>query len=324
MKRVSLLVILSLLLVGCSKVSVGTTSVNESICNYDTQLQGLIEEAHALLAAQYGEDVYYFPNREDINASFGIRYQVIEQAGIPLSESDCVTYLESHLHGVRDFVLGMEQETEDRTPKSIVINQVAITMTPEHLYDMTDPDVRSDPYFYVVVRPIKLEDAYLEHLVQMIEEQPLMMDIPRVSGSHKMLSLSTPAYRVRSRIGILEPGGIHYEENAWRYQLYIEEQSLQKVRVIIKVLNDEVLDESMFEPLKLWAQSEWQMTPDEMSQLEEIMTQIIGGGKVDSKGQFGAYRYTYDQLPSDVSEVYKIKEDTTTTESIKEFVIEKH
>ena len=113
----------------------------------------------------------------------------------------------------------------------------------------------------------------------------------------------------------------YYEEKAVGYQLFIEDDQIQKVRVIFNKIKDEEIDWSYFEPLLSWCKNQWNMEASELEEVNALVEQVIQGKKGSKKGSFGNYEYSYKAKQNNRFRYSAIDQSEYKEMSI-EFVIE--
>ncbi|MEG1149199.1 MAG: hypothetical protein RSD98_11460, partial [Niameybacter sp.] len=306
-----------MLLVGCSKYTVvtqETTIVEEVVLEEDRQkLEASAEENayykinHTLLEQTYAtikglngapESRY----KDEIDTSgyrVYLNWELFEEQNISPETSEWATKLDEVFPGIKAFMTQVGSETANWNPQSIVINNAMIKIKPAHLYEIKDYGYSYNDASYMTIEnePVILIDDYFKKLAEAIPTDKFVVNWPYVEGTTKLLRFTTPAFEHRDYMGLyLEEGKTketYFEQNALGYQLFVEDNQLQKIRVVFNKINDEVIDRDYFDSLMTWCQNEWNMDEANLQEVEGLIDQVMEGKKGKHQGSFDDYTYTY-------------------------------
>lgn len=130
-------------------------------------------------------------------------------------------------------------------------------------------------------------DEYFKQLAEVVPKDKFVVHTPYVMGQTKLLRFSTPSLNDRSYMTLYDEQGkvdaTYYEEKAVGYQLFIEDDQIQKVRVLFNKIKDEEIDLSYFEPLLSWCKNQWNMEASELEEVNALVEQVIQGKKGSKK-----------------------------------------
>ena len=307
----------SILLTGCStyqEVDVTTTTYSEEQPSSITYGKEEDEEVNSQAYYRFDDTILTqtkkvadaFNEKDNDNYyadSSGFRLEIYEEMfkenHVKPEESEWAERLDEIFPGIQDFMKKVSAEQMHIAPQHIVIQNATIKIKPAHLYK----DVEaigyngSSSYMEIQNEPLILVDEYFKQLAQVVPKDKFVVHRPYVMGETQLLRFSTPSLGERKYVTVYNEQGkidtTYYEDKAVGYQLFIEDNKIQKIRVIFNKIQDEEIDFSYFEPLLSWCENEWGMQENELEQVNELVEQVIEGKKGSNKGNFGNYEYSY-------------------------------
>ncbi|MEG0318960.1 MAG: hypothetical protein RSC14_02760 [Niameybacter sp.] len=321
MKKFIWIVSSCMLLVGCSKYSVEMkeTTIESSVIE-----EVVLEEDRQKLEANAAEDTYYkidhtlleqaYAAVKELNGvpegrykdemdtsgySVSLYWELFKEQNISPETSAWATKLDEVFPGIKTFMTQVGTEGSNYNPQSMVINNATIKIKPAHLYEIEKygHSYNGASYMTIENKPIILIDDYFKKLTMPIPTDKFVVNRPYVEGTTKLLRFTTPAFENRDYMSLYSEEGktkeTHFEQNALGYQLFVEDNQLQKIRVVFNKLNDEVIDSTYFEPLMAWCQAGWHMNEAKLQEVEALIQQVIEGKNGKHQGSLEGYTYTY-------------------------------
>lgn len=301
MKKWACLIGAGLMLVGCGKsVSIQNLEIKVEEEQYQERVYSRDEEEVTQLKAFSNKLADQYPNYHRGGESGHYLYlqnEIVQQMGVPLSESIYGQELEAIYPGILEFIKSIENETTDKRPKHIIIDNHCIRMVPMQLFDQYYTYGMID-YLSIENNDVRLEDAYMKQLAQAVPKDHFVVYEPYITGPQKLLRFATPSFGTYNYIGeytdnTYTKGTTYYDEGGVAYQLYIAEDQVQKVRVMVEKLEGETLEQQYFDPLLVWCQDELGMNTDQLGQIQGLIDLAKEGGLTKKKGSVGDYLYSY-------------------------------
>lgn len=315
MKKFAWILLGSILLTGCStyqEVSMMTTySEEEPSSMYgkeeaedvESQAYYVVEDT-ILNQTKRVADTFnkkyndYYYEFDSSGRALQIDWELFQENNLKPEDSEWAEKLDEVFPGIQDFMKKVGAEESNRNPQHIVINNAAIRIKPAHLYkDGGGRSYNYSSYMVIENEPIMLVDEYFKQLAEVVPKDKFVVHTPYVMGQTKLLRFSTPSLNNRSYMTLYDEQGkvdaTYYEEKAVGYQLFIEDDQIQKVRVLFNKIKDEEIDLSYFEPLLSWCKNQWNMEASELEEVNALVEQVIQGKKGSKKGSFGNYEYSY-------------------------------
>lgn len=317
MKKLAWTLLGSILLTGCStyqEVDVITTTYSEEQPSSITYGKEEDEDVKSkvyyvvddtiLTQTQKVADAF---DEKDINNYYvdsdGLRLEIykemFQENNAKPEDSEWAERLDEIFPGIQDFMKKVSGEQMNMAPQHIVIQNAAIKIKPAHLYKDVEAMgyTGSSSYMEIQNEPLILVDEYFKQLAQVVPKDKFVVHRPYVMGETQLLRFSTPSLGDRKYVTVYNEEGkidtTYYEEKAVGYQLFIEDNKIQKIRVIFNKIQDEKIDFSYFEPLLSWCENEWGMQASELEKVNDLVEQVIEGKKGSNKGSFGNYEYNY-------------------------------
>ncbi|MGL4735818.1 MAG: hypothetical protein ACRCW2_00050 [Cellulosilyticaceae bacterium] len=221
----------------------------------------------------------------------------VKRMGMPLSESEYGRQLEEIYPGILSFIQRVENETQDKRPRSIVIDNHLIRMVPTQLFDTNMMYGMAD-YLFIENNSVRLEDAYMKHLSEAASKEQFIVHEPYMTGPRQLLRFATPNFGSYSYVGeytddTYNDGISYYEAGGVAYQLYIADDQLQKIRVAAERLGDETLNETYFDPLLTWCQEELGMNGEALAEVQKLVELIRTGEVKKASGTLAGGDYMY-------------------------------
>lgn len=315
MKKYSSIVLLGLLMVGCSSQDISQRAEimysNPNTISTDTyytqdmakdfKFKALKEEVEHYNQGEHNvwvdyEEKDYWDDYASVD--FNYSYVDLDQEGLLLLDNKMVNYLEGDLTpGIKAFIEKVCEEKEDISPQSVVINNQPIIMYPVQLYTENQQPLGNN--LMISLNDLEIKSKYLKQLIAAVDKSKFVVQEPAVIGKGLILQLSTPFYIQESGVRYENatdkmPQNVIYPKSNVSFKLYIKDDQIEEIQVVVKQDDIEGIDDILLSPIIIWLKNEWQVDEVTLNGVQEILEAMDKGTCTKSKGIVGNCQYYYD------------------------------
>ena len=202
------------------------------------------------------------------------------------------------LPGLANFIECVRGEQTSYAAKVAIINNAAISMYPMHLYnDNLKGYGYSDAMLKITQFYNEFTDPLWKSIAEDVDAESFVTITPVQGARYDLLQFATPTFiqNLESTITNKEGTNLYYKpQNALNYQLYTTDTDLEKIRLIIRRSAADTIDDAYFNPVRNWANEQWQFDTKALTDLERLVDTLHTGLPKKSKGTLGGVTYEID------------------------------